>query len=63
MVRSAWQPARGWADSGHRSRRTPVIAHPAGRLPLSDRAAVLAVSRASSLFLREVRLPERWWRR
>ncbi|MGW0217104.1 ATP-binding cassette domain-containing protein [Micromonospora chokoriensis] len=30
---------------------------------LDDRAAVHAVSRASSLFLREVRLPERWWRR
>ncbi|MGW1447175.1 ATP-binding cassette domain-containing protein [Micromonospora sp. NPDC002411] len=30
---------------------------------LSDRAAVHAVSRASSLFLREVRLPDRWWRR
>ncbi|SCF07101.1 ATP-binding cassette domain-containing protein [Micromonospora chokoriensis] len=30
---------------------------------LGDRAAVHAVSRASSLFLREVRLPERWWRR
>ncbi|MGW4682069.1 ATP-binding cassette domain-containing protein [Micromonospora taraxaci] len=30
---------------------------------LGDRAAVHAVSRASSLFLREVRLPDRWWRR
>ncbi|MEU4555189.1 NHLM bacteriocin system ABC transporter ATP-binding protein [Micromonospora violae] len=33
------------------------------RAPLDDRAAVHAVTRASSLFLREVRLPERWWRR
>ncbi|WBB76702.1 ATP-binding cassette domain-containing protein [Micromonospora sp. WMMD1128] len=33
------------------------------RVPLDDRAAVHAVSRASSLFLREVRLPDRWWRR
>ncbi|WP_217809874.1 ATP-binding cassette domain-containing protein [Micromonospora sp. NBS 11-29] len=33
------------------------------RTPLDDRAAVHAVSRASSLFLREVRLPGRWWRR
>ncbi|MBM0277258.1 hypothetical protein JM949_18600 [Micromonospora sp. STR1s_6] len=33
------------------------------RAPLGDRAAVRAVSRASSLFLREVRLPHRWWRR
>ncbi|MEV0004752.1 ATP-binding cassette domain-containing protein [Micromonospora sp. NPDC050980] len=33
------------------------------RTPLDDRAAVHAVSRASSLFLRGLRLPERWWRR
>ncbi|MET7706421.1 ATP-binding cassette domain-containing protein [Micromonospora sp. NPDC005413] len=33
------------------------------RAPLNDRAAVHAVTRASSLFLREVRLPDRWWRR
>ncbi|WP_328382086.1 ATP-binding cassette domain-containing protein [Micromonospora zamorensis] len=33
------------------------------RAPLDDRAAVHAVTRASSLFLREVRLPDRWWRR
>ncbi|MEU8424334.1 ATP-binding cassette domain-containing protein [Micromonospora sp. NPDC048835] len=33
------------------------------RTPSDDRAAVHAVTRASSLFLREVRLPERWWRR
>ncbi|MGC4813187.1 ATP-binding cassette domain-containing protein [Micromonospora sp. DT228] len=33
------------------------------RAPLDDRAAVHAVTRASSLFLRVVRLPDRWWRR
>ncbi|SCG41609.1 ATP-binding cassette domain-containing protein [Micromonospora rifamycinica] len=33
------------------------------RTPDGERAAVHAVARASGLFLREVRLPERWWRR
>ncbi|MDG4782179.1 ATP-binding cassette domain-containing protein [Micromonospora sp. WMMD961] len=33
------------------------------RAVLGDRAAVHAVARASSLFLREVRLPDLWWRR
>jgi NHLM bacteriocin system ABC transporter ATP-binding protein len=32
------------------------------RLPAGERLAVRAVARASGLFLREVRLPPRWWR-
>jgi NHLM bacteriocin system ABC transporter ATP-binding protein len=33
------------------------------RAPLDDRTAVHAVARSSSLYLREVTLPDRWWRR